>query len=445
MKITARWLTSRKNSDGSRRFYFQPRSADTAKGWPATVALLDEARQPLRDPAMAARACEPLAQLYDNWLAGLPGHGPERIDRTRGRVLDPAQRPLEGRQRASDKRWLPGTVGAIVADYEAEDGPLSKLAASTQADYRYTNSLLVAAFGEYQWRSLSPSDTGTWVEAIMSERGEHLGHQVYRQSRAVFGKTRRLYPRTHPGHIPKAENPFAALDIETPGSQLIVWTADIVAKFVAHCDAQGQPSMGTAALFMSWIGTRRNDWSKWPLDFFDRDVVGFRPRKTRRSSNKAVVIPWTLVPELRQRIEAEKKRVAKLAVTPTTFFFNDANSRPWTEKSFGIAFRALRDSFAELHPAFHVHYLVELIDTDPFLLPTRKLTARSWRHTCITLLLDKGAKPEEIVPITGHTLDGVKTIEKNYRALTAEQAARGLAHRTGPQAAPVTDIKEAKG
>jgi len=129
-------------------------------------------------------------------------------------------------------------------------------------------------------------------------------------------------------------------------------------------------------------------------------------------------------------------------VRPSTFFYDDTNNRPWTEKRFGQRFRDLRDSFAAKHPAFRVNYMVELVPSDPFLLPTMSLTARSWRHTAITLLLDRGASPDEIRPITGHTEQGIKTIEKNYRALTANQAARTLGKRTGP--AEIVPLKEAQ-
>lgn len=455
VKITARWLTSRKNDDGSRRFYFQPRTEDKAKGWPGTVPLRDATGAAIRDPAQAARACEPFAQLYDGWLAGLEGHGPDRIvipAHGPATIQDGPQKgsrgPTGARQRATDRLWPPGTVGRIVQDYEASRH-FQKLEASTQADYRYTNSLLVEAYGEDQWTALHESELAEWLEGVIAEK-PHMGHQLYRQSRAVFGKARLIYKKGEPGYIPKAANPFAALDLATPESQLIVWTEEIVAAFVAHCDGQEAPSFGDAALFMSWIGTRRQDWSRWPADFFDRDLIAFRPTKTRRSSNAAVVIPWQIVPELRVRIEAAKARLEKMKQAtgtdmplPSTFFYDDTNNRPWTEKRFGVRFRELRDSFAAKHPAFRVRYMVGLVESDPFLLPTLELTARSWRHTAITLLLDRGATPDQIRPITGHTEKGIKTIEKNYRALTADQAALALGKRTA--SAEVKDIKEAKG
>lgn len=445
MKITARWMTSRKNDDGSRRFYFQPRTQDKPKGWPL-VPLKDEHGATIRDPIKAATACDPFAQLYDGWLAGLPDHGPDRIvipDRGPAcvRPQDAAQQGKTGRQSVTDRQYAPGTIGRIVADYEVHDRFL-RLSESTQADYKYTNGLLVEAFGTTQWRDLSEAEASEWLEGVMAEK-PHMGHQIYRQSRAVLGKARLIYKKGDPGYIPKKQSPFHALDLPTPESRLIVWSEEAVNAFVGHCDDQKAPSFGDAALFMSWIGTRRQDWSRWPADFFDTDLIGFRPRKTRRSSNAAVVIPWKIVPELRQRIEAARRRLEEMdaKVRPSTFFYDDTNNRPWTEKRFGERFRGLRDSFAEKRPAFHVRYMVDLVETDPFLLPTKALTARSWRHTCVTLLLDKGATPDQIRPITGHTEKGIKTIEKNYRALTADQAAIGLGKRT----APIADIKEATG
>lgn len=445
MKITARWMTPRKNADGSRRFYFQPRTQDIkGKGW-RVVPLRDEAGAMIRDEKRAATACDPFAQLYDGWLEGLPGHEPGRIvipDRGPAYVQEASQEPVSGRQRVSERKWPAGTVGSVVQDYEGSRY-FEKLSAGTQDDYRYTNGLVVEAWGDTPWRALDEGELAEWLEGIMEVK-PHMGHQIYRQTRAVFGKMRLIHKKSHANHVPKGSNPWAALDLTTPDSRLIVWSEEAVTAFVTHCDDNGAPSFGDAALFMSWIGTRRQDWSRWPRDFFDRDLVGFRPTKTRRSSNVSVVIPWTLVPELRTRIEAARDRLEEMdeKVRPSTFFYDDTNNRPWTEKRFGQRFRDLRDSFARKHPAFRVNYMVELVPSDPFLLPTMALTARSWRHTAITLLLDRGASPDEIRPITGHTEQGIKTIEKNYRALTANQAARTLGKRTGP--AEIVPLKEAQ-
>ena len=67
-------------------------------------------------------------------------------------------------------------------------------------------------------------------------------------------------------------------------------------------DELDQPSIGDAIVMMSWLGVRRQDWIKWPASVFDQELLAFTQDKT----DKALVIPWTLVPPLVARVAAAK-------------------------------------------------------------------------------------------------------------------------------------------
>ena len=67
---------------------------------------------------------------------------------------------------------------------------------------------------------------------------------------------------------------------------------------------------------MSWLGVRRQDWLAWPAPVFDRGLVTFAQEKTE----KALVLPWSVVPALAARVSAAKARRTANAVSASTFF-----------------------------------------------------------------------------------------------------------------------------
>jgi hypothetical protein len=108
---------------------------------------------------------------------------------------------------------------------------------------------------------------------------------------------------------------------------------------------------------------RKQDWLSWPADVFDRDLLAFHQEKTSNS----LVLPWRLVPALAQRMAA-------------TTFFRDSAGRPWKN---GDAFNELRDRLSKKHPSFATRYYAGIDPENPPRLPTKKLTMRTTRNTCI--------------------------------------------------------------
>ena len=100
--------------------------------------------------------------------------------------------------------------------------------------------------------------------------------------------------------------------------------------------------------------------------------------------------------------------------------------RPWKDAD------AFRDAFNELrkkNASFETRYYVGLDPKDPLRLPTKNLTMRTMRHTCITLNHDAGVPRELTRGITGHELDTIDQVLKCYAAVTADQAAAALSIR----------------
>jgi integrase len=148
------------------------------------------------------------------------------------------------------------------------------------------------------------------------------------------------------------------------------------------------------------------------------------------------VVPWSVIPELRARIEAAKFRHQQLPVRSTTFFVDDIGQRPWSSNRFFAAFSRLRSELARRHESFPTKYAVKHYSADPMRIPTAWLTMRTLRHTCITALHDAGRVREQIRAITGHTIASINEVLDRYTKLTADQAGaalkRRLAHEKGP-------------
>jgi integrase len=325
---------------------------------------------------------------------------------------------------------LPGQIGAMVEDYLTHEVFL-QLSEKTRKEYRIYLGHFVEKFGDLYWHRLAPGSARKWLLERAELGGPAGAHALYRTVRAFFGKVRLCYDDIdHPGFVREDRNPFASLDLSLPKAVVIVWPRGAVDAFVALADSLGQPSMGDAIVMMSWLGVRRQDWLTWPTTVFDRELITFAQEKT----DKALVLPWSLVPTLSTRVAAAKARRTQGAVSATTFF-HDRDGRPWKSASaFRKAFNALRAKLMEQHPFFSTRYYVGIDPADPLRLPTSHLTMRTMRHTCVTLNHDAGVPRELISSITGHEPANIDAVLAHYTARTADQATTALNMRIAHEA-----------
>jgi integrase len=173
---------------------------------------------------------------------------------------------------------------------------------------------------------------------------------------------------------------------------------------------------------MSWLGVRRLDWLGWSATVFDRDLLAFRQKKT----DIPLVLPWSVVPPLADRVAAAKRRRSTMAEPPLTFF-HDMHGRPWAKAaSFRQQFNRLRGELERRQPTFATRYYVGLVAGDPLSIPTAELTMRTMRHTCVTLNHDAGISRELIGSITDHSPESIDEIMAHYTARTADQAEAAL-------------------
>lgn len=386
---------------------------------------------PITEEAPAILACGKLAEIYLAWKQGKDGFGPHLIDEL-GRPLG-KQNPLAAHSAAGE----PGTIAAIAADFLDSD-EYSDLRVSTQDDYRLCLDALVKKFGDRQWETLSAREAKAWIrEKAVSHPS--MAHQWYRTCRALLNYTRLIYDnRDHPGYVSAGMNPFDKLKLSLPKAKLLVWPAEAVTTAVALADELGRPSLGDAIVTMAWLGVRRQDWLSWPSTIFDTPYLAWETEKT----HAPVTIPWSVVPELAQRIEAAKLRHRRSPVRATTFFVDDIGQRPWNANRFFAAFTRLRCQLAKRHESFETKYAVKHYPSDPMRMPTSWLTMRTLRHTCITALHDAGCVREQIRAITGHTIASINEVLDRYTKLTADQAGAALERRLSHETSAVRKLFE---
>lgn len=416
------YLTTRPGAAGAPpRFFFQPPGKYRADGW-AAVRLYHEPGWAIATQEEAEERCRALADVFRRWQQGEAGYGPRCIDKL-GRLVESAGtfKPAPGRRKEPTRgRYLPAQIGAMVADFRRHEIFLER-SKKTQTEYRIYLNQLVDKFGDRHWRELSPAVLRKWF----MERAEIApsgAHQLYRTVRAFFGKVKFIYPENHPGFVGEEANPARRLSLPTPKPVALPWPAEAVAAMVAIADREGEPSIGDAVTIMAWLGVRRQDWFRWPAAIFDAPELAFRQRKTGAPN----VLPWGVVPAIVQRVEAAKVR-RRQAVVQSPFFFTDRDGKPWVnERSFWEAFNRLRDVLAAERPHFRTNYFVDRVPGHPLALPTRDLTVRTLRHTCVTLNFDAGVPADAIGGLTGHTTQEVHQILKHYRRRTADQAKTAL-------------------
>ncbi len=422
------WLTRRPGRDGSVRYFFQPSRFDRRDGW-KTVRLHDNNEMPIKTEAQAIAACSKLAEIYVAWKQGKPGFGPHLIDKL-GRPVGKVS-PLATSIAAGE----PGTIAAIAADF-IETDEYRDLRSSTQDDYRLCFDAFVKQFGPRRWNTISAREAKAWIRDKATTHPS-MAHQWYRTCRALLNYTRLVYDdRDHPGYVPAGMNPFDKLKLSLPKARLLVWPLEAISAAVALADELGRPSLGDAIVTMAWLGVRRQDWLAWPSNIFDTPFLAWDTEKT----DAPVTIPWSVIPELRERIETAKRRHQASPIRATTFFVDDVGLRPWSSNRFFAAFSRLRNELVKRHQSFPTTYAVKHYAGDPMRIPTAWLTMRTLRHTCITALHDAGCVREQIRAITGHTIASINEVLDRYTKLTADQAGAALERRLAHETSPVRNL-----
>ncbi|MGY4472856.1 hypothetical protein [Bradyrhizobium sp. USDA 3364] len=253
-------------SNGIVRYYWNAPSWARKRGCPLTSEKLGT------DYAAAKARCDDyLNPLFDSWRTG-GETDPDVIDRA-----------------------LVGSFDWAVAAYRA-DKKYTKLPARTRdsydralrdvADYALKDG---RRFGSLSVKSISSGAVDLLYEKLMIASDGSPRHRSALLSMTVCKRAWDVAYRKHPAILPAA-NPFKGVEIEYEPKKNISATRQHLTTFVEAADADGRPSLGTAAMIAFYWLPREEDifgrfaWSDYrPADQPDRVLVWHhKNRKTEK-------------------------------------------------------------------------------------------------------------------------------------------------------------------
>ncbi len=282
------------------------------------------------------------------------------------------------------------TVRALWERYEASPR-FTRLAKSSQADYRWKMRVFLDAFGDEPLAAIEPHHLYPWWEEIVASRGHAMANGIIAVARACLSHARRIGWR--------ADNPARKLELVSVPPRVVVWTPAECDAFVRTADAMGLHGAGDAFFIGLHTAQRQGDVLALPVPQLDGTRTILRQAKT----GARVAVPYT--PELKARLDlilARRKRQAVVRIDAPLVL--DANGNRYTKTTHGRDFRRVREAVA-----------IELPDAG-------KKEYRDLRDTAISRLAWAGCTSMEIAAISGHELKTIHTVMKHYYAMHAGTA-----------------------
>lgn len=391
-----------KRKDGTLRYYWQPSK---------TLRLAGETPKRLSDIKAEAQR----QAVTEN----------ERVEKRRaaGELTAPepkSRRPLT----------LKGSVGEMVAAYRKSDEFKSK-PLSTRRSYEDGMTELEDWARDEPKRAITPFLAQGFYKMLASYTLEEDGETVTMHRPAYAASACRVarlifnFDRRNDATVTSADdafrNPFARMKLpgrkkhEDPRS--LLWSKECVDAYVAAAakvtDKDGNPrplpSIGTAIAINYWIGQRKGDVIRIPMNVLNKDGLVIRQNKT----GALVDLPVKIVPDLVRAIAAELERwharFDNASPQPMQLLVSERTDRAYNEDHFSKMFDQVRDVVAKEHPEFAAKTFMHL------------------RHTAVVAMADNDVDILAISAVTGHEPETVTQIIKHYAVRTRKQA--GLAFR----------------
>lgn len=370
--IRIRYFTTRTRLDGTKRHYWQPSTDLVAAGWKV---------QPLSDiEAQAHIEAQRWNADLDRWRQNLGGL------------------PIATKD---------GTVEWLIEGYKKSRW-WKEISAKSKVSYEYAFRIIREWAGDSPVTAITPKLVQKFYE-------KHKDKTPAKASLVV--RIMRILMQYAIREDLISVNPAARPGIKNTAKKGTLWSPEAVAYFVRQADEMGHFSHGTAVLVNEWIGQRMGDIvSLTKYDYSSAGEIHISQRKT----GAFVVLPVSIVPKLKARLEAQMERNKK-AVVSSTFMFFDYRGRPYTEDWFAEIFAKIRAKCAEKIAA----ELGELKEGHP-LYGFGKLIFKDLRHTAVTRLAEAGCKTPTIASITGHSFRTCEAIVDRYNIRTSKMARKGF-------------------
>lgn len=274
----------------------------------------------------------------------------------------------------------------------------SALAPSTKIEYRRMLTKAEAEFGEMAIAALEDPkvrrDFMDWREKVARASGERAADNRLSTVSAMltWGIDR--------GHI-TVNHLRGFKRLYHADRSEIIWLPEHIAAFMAAASIEMQRAM----ILALHSGQRQGDLLRLPWNAYEGKTLTLRQGKSRRgkSLGPSIVVPCTMA--LRRMLDGTERTSTLILTTKTGQSFKKRYfARLWDETAIAAG--------------------LEMVTLPGFDEPVR-LHFHDLRGTTVTLLSESGSTPQQIAPITGHSLKTVHRILERYLARTsglAEQA-----------------------
>ena len=293
---------------------------------------------------------------------------------------------------------LAGTFNNLVRLFTLSTEFETTLAASTRAEYRRMLTKAEAEFGDLPIAALDDPrvrrEFMDWREKVARNSGER---EADNRLSAISAMLTWAIERGHinTNHVRGFKRLYHADRSE------IIWLPEHVAAFMRVAPIELQ----RALILALHSGQRQGDLLRLPWSAYNGSTITLRQGKARpgRSPGPPVIVPCTAA--LRRMLDGMERTSPLILTTRTGQSFKKRYfARLWDEAMTKASLQSVTLPGSEQPVELHFHDL---------------------RGTTVTLLSETGCTPQQIAPITGHSLKTVHRILEHYLACTsglAEQA-----------------------
>jgi integrase len=293
---------------------------------------------------------------------------------------------------------LAGTFNNLVRLFTLSVEFDERLQPSTKVEYRRMLTKAEAEFGDMPTAALDDPrvrrDFMDWREKVARTSGEREADNRLSAISAM------LTWAVERGHI-SVNNLRGFRRLYHADRSEIIWLPEHIAAFMAAAPIQMQRAM----ILALHTGQRQGDLLRLPWSAYDGSNITLRQGKARRGKKPSppVVVPCTAA--LRRMLDGMERTSPLILTTKTGQSFKKRYfARLWDETTTAAGLECV---------------------TLPGLNEPVRLHFHDLRGTTVTLLSESGSTPQQIAPITGHSLKTVHRILEHYLARTsglAEQA-----------------------
>ena len=275
-----------------------------------------------------------------------------------------------------------GTVAWMAAEIERSDEHREKPAKTQKEIEAAFEYLRGTPLGKFRMAELTGKDVRQFHRKVNDGKGVAFAQRIMKWLRFLLNEAVRDRQIN--------ASPMHRMRIERPPPRQEYWTQEEVEVWIAHCAAEGRPSIALAVRIAYDLGQRQGDVLRFQRSRYEEGEAIVQQGKT------SAIVRIPALPELRAALDAAPK-------TSTYFVVSEETRRPYKQDNFK-------------------HLCTKLIRGAGF---TGK-TFQDLRRSAVVRLAMAGCTIPEIASITGHSLARVEQILQTYLPRTTGLARQAI-------------------